>query len=681
MKKVIKVPKIVNQPSHDGKDTNSDKSKFYKDTIAAFQNPMPQWNEPIYSQEQRCGFEGPAENPSEMRPNNKRINHSNTGLGELSTFIHLDDTSMNPETRNSLGGGNQYYYHNDTPSFGYNPSIVTKDDSYQNIYARSNTAKFKIPQTPQFSNPRNFFEGVHENPPNNYNYQNFESKPIAYSPFSANEGSPFSTLPQPLAQSSSKPPPLDYNNPPKPTYPINNASAGYENTLLPMHNPSVPPPLSINPNSKNPAYPPNSQMQHYPSILEHPYQTSNNPPPYLPNTNMNIQPVYEQIKPPPLVIPPQASSNFAPANLVQIPPPPLNSGFGNQYPAPQNNQFRPPPNIPNLVSNPQLVNNKKPPPLNFTAAQNTNYSIVNPSTDYSLPCTSQGSNDINNQMLPINISNTKDRVANQPVEIPPPPLNITGAYKPLPANFSTVNINSNAFMPPPPTISLSPIQIKDFFTVLKESTCLVCNQSNPNFLSSCKHLYHIKCIDKLKSSKCVKCSEAIKSDYLDIPSNNNCHNCLSAFNLFPCNNCNKKSCISCIMLRNLQSCCGNIEKNKVKLYQQCPGCFYDRSICDLVLNTCITHNFLCKKCWNLSARIGKCILGCAIETMRFPDIIRCPECFKFEIKYFGEYLCPDGSCEDCEKCMSKRFLAIPKCIPYCTCTEPMIKKNVEDLWT
>ncbi|OMJ95506.1 hypothetical protein SteCoe_1103 [Stentor coeruleus] len=391
-----------------------------------------------------------------------------------------------------------------------------------------------------------------------------------------------------------------------------------------------------------------------------------NPPILTINTSSGYESTLPYI-PPPLGIPLQSKPQgpqFLPPPII---PPPLAIPLQSN---PQGHQFMPPPNLQNIANNPiplQTVYDQKPPPLNLVQPPQN----IDPSGNYNLPYIPQVPYDINNQLVPTNPLNIKNKFAKQPEIIPSPPSITTPI---ITTNLATINM-------PPPIITLTPIQIKDFFIILKESTCLVCNDFNPNFLSSCKHLYHINCIKKLKSSKCVKCSEVIENEWFDIPLANNCHNCSSTFNLLSCNDCNKKSCVSCILLRNLQGCCGNLEKNKIKLCQQCPGCFYDRSICDLVLNTCVTHNFLCKKCWNLSTRIGKCILGCELGIMGFPDIIRCPECYEFEIKYFGEYLCPDSSCEDCEKCMAKRYTRIPECTPYCMCTEPMDKKNIEKLWT
>ncbi|OMJ89833.1 hypothetical protein SteCoe_7914 [Stentor coeruleus] len=673
MKKVVKLPvKQGNQPSYYPNDMNSDTGEAYKDMRAPNQNPNAQKVLPNFSYKQGYEFIRPAENPAQMIPDNRNIKHSQSILGDLSTFNEYENKDMNCRSRIRLGSEDQDYYYNQDPYFEDVQSKTSKnpyeviDDYHSRDYTRRNTVFPSPILTPKYNKP----SLEYENPKNYYDNQVYNDKRVGYDSF---HESPFSTISQPSVIPSYNPP---YQNHPKYPQPIADTSYGYENTLPTLHNPSIPPPLNINPNSNNLNYSINPYMQNNPPALDLTRSTSNNSPYFLQNTKIDTQSIYKQTNPPLFTTLPQTGFS-SPSN---IPQPPFNNEFTNQNPVPQ---FQPPPNLKNNPIQPKLIDNSKPPSLNIKPLeipiQNINYTTNIPQSSYNKK----------NQFLPDNISKTNEEFTKQNAVVLPPPLNIPVST--VNNSFLTMNPISNTFTsPPPPIISLPPIQIKDIFTVLKESTCLLCNESNPNFLSSCKHLYHIKCIKKLQStkcikklqsSKCVKCPEIIKNGWLDIPSANNCHNCLSAFNLFSCNNCNKKSCISCIMHRDLQGCCGDFEKNKIKLYQQCPGCFYDRSICDLVINTCTTHNFLCKKCWNLSTKIGKCILGCYIGNMRFPDIIQCPECYEFEIKYYGEYLCPDKSCESCDKCMTKRSVSVPECIPYCMCTEPMIKKNIEDLWS
>ncbi|OMJ76591.1 hypothetical protein SteCoe_24000 [Stentor coeruleus] len=283
----------------------------------------------------------------------------------------------------------------------------------------------------------------------------------------------------------------------------------------------------------------------------------------------------------------------------------------------------------------------------------------------------------NTSMTPPNSNYGTQQISNPPPIINPPPPPIINpppfnAPPPLIGGISSltlppqlINKTPSNIEPPPP------INIPKFD--LAKELCVYCKQSGVQLiLPDCYHLCHLFCY--VENNKCPECKG--EERIIEIPyvvDMKKCALCRVESNLLACFNCEKQYCFICVNNKTIEGCCDNIKNSLDKYKSSCPGCFYTIGYDNFVPIKCKEHDALCKKCWNLSVAIGKCIIGCEIENS-MAYYCHCEACDENEIKYFGEFVCPNN-CEVCDFCQSIQIL---KCLRKkqeisCPCCE-----NIED---
>jgi hypothetical protein len=194
--------------------------------------------------------------------------------------------------------------------------------------------------------------------------------------------------------------------------------------------------------------------------------------------------------------------------------------------------------------------------------------------------------------------------------------------------------------------------IKKFDTVKQftENKCEYCKQPSVNYVTKCRHFYHINCFTHVYFylQSCVACNTKISIPGLPHLTENECFRCKIKTNLIKCDDCRLSYCFICLQNSNIKVCCQGSLKNLDYLFVECPGCNYPRSYSDIFPMRCKGHGLLCKKCYNLSVAARKCVLGCDLQ---FPGAIYCDceACTKRDFKYFDEFVCPNN-CTVCDPC-------------------------------
>lgn len=238
-----------------------------------------------------------------------------------------------------------------------------------------------------------------------------------------------------------------------------------------------------------------------------------------------------------------------------------------------------------------------------------------------------------------------------------PPV-ITGAnsFAPPPP------INSLFIPPPPPPINLGPsliapppqIILQEKFDISTEK-CVFCSEQGVNLiLPDCYHLCHLLCY--LKSKICTKCDDGAEKK-IDIPyvvDMEKCAFCRDKSNLLMCKECKKQYCFICVSNKKLENCCDSITKTLEDYKNECPGCLCTMSYKNFIAFRCKDHDVLCKKCWNISFTKEKCVMGCELP-IPMAYYCLCDACDKMQIKYFGDFVCPDD-CQVCDSCQTIQFL-------------------------
>ena len=187
----------------------------------------------------------------------------------------------------------------------------------------------------------------------------------------------------------------------------------------------------------------------------------------------------------------------------------------------------------------------------------------------------------------------------------------------------------------------------DRYNFLKNSICIVCQQSNIDFIiPECFHPCHSTCFTKNWCQSCAR-YRGIQSDSLK------CNLCKSSFNLIKCSHCQKTLCFPCIILNPLEGCCAALKSQAQTYSSICPGCEYTFYYSSMSHLSCRNHESLCNNCWNIGNLAKKCVMGCAIDK-QYALIVRCSVCNLDGIKYCGIMSC--GSCYVCYDCQSKKNL-------------------------
>lgn len=260
---------------------------------------------------------------------------------------------------------------------------------------------------------------------------------------------------------------------------------------------------------------------------------------------------------------------------------------------------------------------------------------------------------------------------------PPPPLR---KYDQKGPSSNPIKPLDNRILPPPPlpgklfemgqgfktlgTQNHNIISIikprKDLFQTLQDENCEYCKQNQPDYLSPCKHYYHINCLFSLanENSACVKCREPFNFTFFQKPDKNLCQICKNTLNLCACDTCQKKLCYFCICTqrqsKEIDDCCNHTLLKSKEISVKCPGCEKNRWFGDIVPIPCDIHNLLCKMCWNLNINLGRCILGCQLAA-NLGDYIECSLCGETEIKYYGDFICPQR-CSVCNECQMRTLI-------------------------
>jgi hypothetical protein len=179
-------------------------------------------------------------------------------------------------------------------------------------------------------------------------------------------------------------------------------------------------------------------------------------------------------------------------------------------------------------------------------------------------------------------------------------------------------------------------------------SCIYCNTNNIDYIIPiCKHLCHYNCF-KNANYICKKADNSVDNQ------EEICSICLYDKNIIKCTECKKRYCYICILNRNLDKCCEVLNEKSKDIKTTCPGCLISSPYSEMSPIKCKSHEFLCKKCFNLSIKLKTCILGCELVN-ELSYNCTCKACGIKDIKYFGNYYCPD-KCEVCDTCQTGYIL-------------------------
>lgn len=257
-----------------------------------------------------------------------------------------------------------------------------------------------------------------------------------------------------------------------------------------------------------------------------------------------------------------------------------------------------------------------------------------------------------------------------PILVSPPSTPITTSN----SLYESIHILPPPIPIVPPPLKLEPAEpIKTIYEVLKDENCLKCTKPDPDYVSDCKHLYHLECLIQMPTNEfnCYSCREKINLSFLIKKRIEACNSCQDLRNLNTCKDCNTSYCYCCLSNTNLLKCCKNFQDpDSVRVL--CPGCCTGKPFRDIVPIDCQVHSFLCKKCWSFGTGIGRCLFGCMMN-VKFENRIECSVCSQNGIPYRGELVC-ENNCETCEICQSLYLLKNPK--KCSNCKENMRKKKL-----
>lgn len=206
-------------------------------------------------------------------------------------------------------------------------------------------------------------------------------------------------------------------------------------------------------------------------------------------------------------------------------------------------------------------------------------------------------------------------------------------------------------------------------TTNSQVKCLICKAHFPDFKIPESGYYHLNCLNKCAESNpsYFDLSQYAYKDFLiKAPC---CLICESKENLESCRNCVKIYCLNCALNPAKPVCCEPYRDFRRNTYKECIGCYYSKRVTEFCIQVkCEAHDYLCMKCWNLGKNVGKCILGCPINT-NFTYYTECRICGQWKPKYLGEFRCA-SNCEICELCGYNRLINF-----YYTC--PICKLSIE----
>lgn len=200
--------------------------------------------------------------------------------------------------------------------------------------------------------------------------------------------------------------------------------------------------------------------------------------------------------------------------------------------------------------------------------------------------------------------------------------------------------------------------IKHLFS---QAYCFICGGLNPNFVKGPSEFYHLTCyLNIYKSESSIS---PFIPQQLFKPSHS-CSLCKDTQDTYYCETCEKFFCICCCFSQPEAICCSNfLQETKIKL-KTCQGCKYEMNISDFFLDyKCESHDYLCKKCFNLGIATSSCIFDCPIPPLPC-SLTTCSLCSTLSLKYQGRYSCKQ-KCELCDPCFYNSFLSNPSTCGKC----------------
>ncbi|OMJ81317.1 hypothetical protein SteCoe_18240 [Stentor coeruleus] len=515
--------------------------------------------------------------------------------------------------------------------------------------------QYPPPSYQGYENPSqysNYYQGIsQQNPPNittSSNYRNPNPPPISGynqppSISNYNQPPPISGYNQPPSISNYNPPPSinTYNPPPS----MNNYNPPPQ---ISTYNP--PPPINTyNPPPPINTYNPPPQINTYNSP---PPINTYNPPPQIGSAN-NIG--FQYPKPPPIYT--------NPSNQISNPPPIMTnssiSKFGTIQPI-SSTTLSPPPQInTSNIAPPPIINTSTPQFSTIQPISSTTFPPPQINTSNIVPPQINTSNIVHPQINTSNIS-SPPIIASQNMPFQPPP-NINFGSSQFAPPPPIITGNSSFISSPPPISNISPIIPPPPTIILQEKMnlstekCVFCSEQGVNLiLPDCLHLCHLPCYIKYKV--CAKCNDGVEKK-IEIPyvvDMQKCAFCRDNTNLLMCKECNKQYCFICVSSKKLEKCCESITTNLDDYKTQCQGCLCIMSYKNFISLKCKDHDVLCKKCWNISFTKEKCVMGCKLP-ISMGYYCLCEGCDKMQIKYFGDFVCPDN-CMVCDSCQTMQFL-------------------------
>lgn len=188
-----------------------------------------------------------------------------------------------------------------------------------------------------------------------------------------------------------------------------------------------------------------------------------------------------------------------------------------------------------------------------------------------------------------------------------------------------------------------------------QSSCSICNTPFPDFKNSENKVFHLNCLITYSKSdpNFFDISQYAYKDFL-IPTFF-CSICENKERLATCMDCLKIFCTACALNPAKPLCCQKYRQLCMNEYKKCAGCSYYKRVTDFCWQVkCEAHDYLCLKCWNLGSNVGKCVMGCVVDT-KFSCYVQCRACGLWKPRYLGEYRC-QNNCEICELCGYKRLI-------------------------